>query len=68
MACGCVVFSSLNHVADTLTPGEIGHQIGCGSLDYDVNRIQCAVSAPADWTPSGALLEALLKSYSEPVL
>ena len=69
MACGCVVFSSLNHaLADTLTPGEIGHQIGCGSLDHDVNRIVNAVSAPADWTPSGALLDALLKPYSEPVL
>ena len=69
MACGCVVFSSLNHaLADTLTPGEIGHQIGCGSLDHDVNRIANAVSAPADWTPSGALLDAFLKPYSEPVL
>ena len=69
MACGCVVFSSLNHaLADTLTPGEIGHQIGCGSLDHDVNRIVNAVYAPADWTPSGALLDGLLKPYSESVL
>ena len=69
MACGCVVFSSLNHaLADTLTPGEIGHQIGCGSLEHDVNRIANAVSEPADWTPSGALLDALLQPYSEPVL
>ena len=69
MACGCVVFSSLNHaLADALTPGEIGHQIGCGSLDHDVNRIANAVSTPADWTPSGVLLDALLKPYSEPVL
>ena len=69
MACGCVVFSSLNHaLADTLTPGEIGHQIGCATLDHDVNRIASAVSAPADWTPSGALLDAFLKPYSEPVL
>ena len=69
MACGCVVFSSLNHaLADTLTPGEIGHQIGCGSLEHDVNRIVNAVSAPEDWTSSGALLDALLQPYSEPVL
>ena len=69
MACGCVVFSSLNHaLADTLTPGEIGHQIGCGSLEHDVNRIVKAVSAPEDWTPSGALLDALLQPYSEPIL
>ena len=69
MACGCVVFSSLNHaLADTLTPGEIGHQIGCGSLENDVNRIVNAVSAPEDWTSSGELLDALLQPYSEPVL
>ena len=69
MACGCVVFSSLNHaLADTLTPGEIGHQIGCGSLEHDVNRIVNAVSAPEGWTPSGSLLDALLQPYSEPVL
>ena len=55
-------------LADTLTPGEIGHQIGCGSLDHDVNRIVNAVYAPADWTPSGALLDGLLKPYSESVL
>ena len=69
MACGCVVFSSLNHaLADTLTPGEIGHQIGCGSLDHDLHRIANAVSAPTNWTTSEALLDSLLKTYSEPVL
>ena len=47
MACGCVVFSSLNHaLADTLTPGEMGHQIGCGSLNHDVDSIVAAVAEP----------------------
>ena len=69
LACGCVVFSSLNHaLADILTPGEIGHQIGCGSLDHDLHRIANAVSAPTNWTTSEAILDALLKTYSEPVL
>jgi hypothetical protein len=31
LACGCVVFSSFNHaLADSLDPGLLGHQIGCG--------------------------------------
>ena len=43
MACGCVVFSSLNHaLADHLTPGVNCFQIGAGTLDVDVERI-CGV-------------------------
>ena len=69
MACGCVVFSSLNHaLADTLTPGELGHQIGCGSLDYDVDRIVGAVADPAAWRSSASVLDNFLEAYSEPVL
>ena len=69
MACGCVVFSSLNHaLADTLTPGELGHQIGCGSLAYDVERIVTAVADPADWRSSASALDRFLEAYSEPVL
>ena len=69
MACGCVVFSSLNHaLADTLTPGEIGHQIGCGSLDHDVTRIAAAVAAPAEWRPPAEELDPFLQAYSEPAL
>ena len=69
MACGCVVFSSLNHaLADTLTPGELGHQIGCGSLAYDVERIAAAVAAPADWRSSASVLDIFLEACSEPVL
>ena len=52
LACGCVVFSSLNHaLADSLDPGLVGHQIGCGSLESDLERIQAAVADPPDWRP-----------------
>ena len=42
LACGCVVFSSLNHaLADLLDPGvKLGHQIGCASLAHDLARIE----------------------------
>ena len=66
MACGCIVFSSLNHaLSDILTPGEIGHQIGCGSLSNDVNRIIAAVSNPSDWQSSSAKLDLALRELSE---
>ena len=69
MACGCVVFSSFNHaLADSLTPGEQGHQIGCGSLAYDVDRIVSAVADPACWRCSPPVLDTFLEAYSEPVL
>ena len=43
MACGCVVFSSLNHaLADHFTPGVNCFQVGAGTLDADVERI-CGV-------------------------
>ena len=66
MACGCVVFSSLNHaLADTLTPGEMGHQIGSGSLDRDLKRIVAAVADPNKWVPDPERLSACLASHSE---
>ena len=66
MACGCIVFSSLNHaLSDILTPGEIGHQIGCGSLSNDVNRIIAAVCNPSDWKPSSIKSELALLELSE---
>ena len=69
MACGCVVFSSLNHaLADTLTPGELGHQLGCGSLTHDVERIVAAAAAPQQWRPPVAQLEAWLQPFSEVAL
>ena len=69
LACGCVVFSSLNHaLADTLDPGQLGHQIGCGSLATDLERIEAAVADPAAWRPESRLLDALLEGCSEAVL
>ena len=66
MACGCIVFSSLNHaLADILTPGEIGHQIGCGSLSNDVDRITSALLDPDAWKPSGSKLDLVLEDLSE---
>ncbi|MFN6354608.1 MAG: glycosyltransferase [Cyanobacteriota bacterium] len=69
LACGCVVFSSLNHaLADTLDPGVLGHQIGCGTLASDVERIQAAVRDPEAWRGEPERLAALLRECSEPML
>ena len=66
MACGCVVFSSFNHaLADSLDPGRLGHQIGLGSLEADVERILAAVADPGDWACSAQDLKALLDACSE---
>ncbi|MEY3930701.1 MAG: hypothetical protein RLZZ516_2411 [Cyanobacteriota bacterium] len=66
LACGCVVFSSLNHaLADLLDPGHLGHQIGCGSLEADLERIAAAVAQPERWRATPAALEALLSACSE---
>jgi len=69
LACGCVVFSSLNHaLAGTLDPGLLGHQIGCGSLQADLERITAAVADPAGWQADAGRLDALLLESSEAVL
>jgi glycosyltransferase involved in cell wall biosynthesis len=69
LACGCVVFSSLNHaLADLLDPGLLGHQIGCGSLEADVERVAAAVADPAAWQAQPLQLAALLEGSAEPVL
>ena len=69
LACGCVVFSSLNHaLADTLDPGVLGHQIGCGTLEADVERIAAAVADPQQWQPQPDALAALLADSSEDAL
>ena len=66
MACGCVVFSSLNHaLADHGDPGRMVHQIGCGRLAFDVSRVENAVRDPAAWRPPAAALNALLDGSSE---
>jgi glycosyltransferase involved in cell wall biosynthesis len=69
MACGCVVFSSLNHaLADYGDPSHTVHQIGCGRLRFDLERIKNAVDAPHRWRPSADRLEALLQECSERAL
>ena len=66
MACGCIVFSSLNHaLSDVLTPGEIGHQIGYSSLSNDIDRITAALLNPVEWKPSGQRLGFALQDLSE---
>ena len=69
LACGCVVFSSLNHaLADYGDPGHTVHQIGCGRMHFDLERIKAAVAAPQSWRPAGERLEALLREFSEAAL
>ncbi|MFM7674857.1 MAG: glycosyltransferase [Synechococcus sp.] len=69
LACGCVVFASLNHaLADTLDPGRVGHQIGAGSLAADLERIEAAVADPQAWQVDPRRLEALLEASREEVL
>ena len=66
LACGCVLFSSLNHaLADSLDPGLLGHQIGCGTMEADLERIAAAVADPGAWLPPPAGLERLLEGCSE---
>jgi hypothetical protein len=69
LACGCVVFSSLNHaLADLLDPGVLGHQIGCGTLEADMERIAAAVAEPGGWRPDEQALQALLAGCAEDAL
>jgi glycosyltransferase involved in cell wall biosynthesis len=66
LACGCVVFSSLNHaLSDYGDPCRTVHQIGCGRLDFDVHRIQRAVRNPSQWRPQVDHLETGLAAYTE---
>ena len=70
LACGCVVFSSFNHaLADSLDPGRMAHQLGFGSLQADLERIEAAVRAPSQWRPDDADLAVLLaQSAEQPLL
>ncbi len=55
MACGCVVFSSINHaLADHLTPGINCFQIGAGTLAADVERICFICGAELNGAPTSA--------------
>ena len=66
LACGCVVFSSLNHaLADSLEPGRMGHQLGAGTLAADLDAISAAVAQPANWRPQLETLNDLLEASSE---
>jgi len=66
LACGCVVFSSLNHaLADLLDPGRLGHQIGSGCLEADVERIAEAVADPLPWQADSRGFSRLLEGCSE---
>ena len=66
LACGCVVFSSLNHaLADTLDPGRMGHQLGSGTMASDLDAISRAVQDPVAWRPHLAELDVLLAASSE---
>jgi len=69
LACGCVVFSSFNHaLADLMDPGFLGHQIGFGSVQADLERIMAAVHQPELWKADRDRLELLLESHSEKIL
>ena len=65
LACGCVVFSSLNHaLADHCDPCRTVHQIGCGRFEFDLDRIQRAVRNPSQWRPQVDQLEACIAPYT----
>ena len=69
LACGCVVFSSLNHaLADCLDPGVLGHQLGQGTLGADLERIAAAVAEPRRWQADPGALQQLLEQLGEAAL
>ena len=69
LACGCVVFSSLNHaLADHGVSGQALHQLGCGRFSFDLQRIQAAALDPDAWRPSPQDLSCLLDNHSEALL
>ena len=53
LACGCQVFSSVNHgLADFLDPGFNCHKIAGYSLDYDLQRIDRVIQKPLETNSS----------------
>jgi len=46
----------------------VGHQLGAGTLEADLERISAAVADPQAWQPSAAAREALLESCGEAAL
>lgn len=52
LACGCAVFSSVNHgLADYLDPGFNCHKIACYSLEYDLQAIARVLQQPRPQAP-----------------
>ena len=61
LACGCVVFSSLNHaLADHGVSGQSLHQLGCGRFSFDLQRVKAAALDPDAWRLSPQDLGYLL--------
>lgn len=62
LACGCQVFSSVNHaLSDYLDPSFNCHKIGAYSLAYDLDRILASVQGFSDYQFS----ESFLAPYRE---
>lgn len=62
LACGCTVFSSVNHgLSDFLDPGFNCHKIAGYSLEYDLYRIAQALDRPPDFK----LIDSLLAEYRQ---
>ncbi|MCC0179343.1 glycosyltransferase [Waterburya agarophytonicola K14] len=62
LACGCEVFSSVNHgLSDFLDPGFNCHKIAGYSLEYDLQRIASVLERSP--SPSDRLSESLLAEY-----
>ena len=69
LACGCVVFSSLNHaLADHGVSGQSLHQLGCGRFSFDLQRVKAAALDPDAWRLSPKDLGYLLGNHSEALL
>lgn len=65
MACGCQVFSSVNHgLSDFLDPGFNCQKIGGGYLEFDRDRILAAVANPNPYR----IPDHELAPYREPAL
>ena len=62
LACGCTVFSSVNHgLSDFLDPGFNCHKIAGYSLEYDLHRIAQALQQSPDFK----LIDSLLAEYRQ---
>lgn len=65
LASGCIVFTSFNHaLADFLDLGRNSNQIGCGNLEYDVDRICDAIVNPDEWWPCQESIDRVLVDLS----